>query len=88
MLTPDKHTNLELCVLNLAGKILMQLKTKRIVKYKVLLEHLYPDNADDTTKVGIRYNFLPAINLLYLLGILEYHKVMDSFEYIERHAIE
>ena len=31
---------------------------------------------------GGKYLFLPSLNLLYLLGLVEYHKKSDAFEYI------
>ncbi len=72
---PSKHSNPDQTVIGVAAFLLKDLSASGVEKYDVLVDKV--DNAID----GGRYLFLPALNLLYLLGVIEYHKKSDVFEY-------
>ncbi|WP_345889708.1 ABC-three component system middle component 8 [Spongiibacter thalassae] len=57
--------------------LLTRLKSKRTEQFDELLKHAKSriKSADSL--------FLPALNFLYLMGTIEYHRKTDSFEYIE-----
>ena len=73
---PDKYTDPDKSVMYAATLMLKSLKVGRFVSGVNLLSGGY--NAADCDYVL----FMPAINLLYLLGLVEYHSTNDSFEYI------
>ena len=75
MLRPTKHAHPDKTVLSAATIILAHLKSKRVESYVKLLGVV-------KTKVrGGHVLFLPAVNLLFLLGVVAYHSKTDSFEY-------
>lgn len=76
MLRPTKFSNPDKTIIAKATLILSCLRKKRLVQYDELLNNV--KKSSDKTDVL----FLPAINLLYLLGLVEYRKKIDSFEYI------
>lgn len=86
MLKPNKHTNLNISVLGLSAQILKLMKKDRIVEYDVLLNAICKKFDSEQKKIEVRYIFLPSVNFLHLLGLLDYHVKTDSFEYIEKHA--
>lgn len=73
MLKPTKFSHPDKTVIAKSTLILNYLRKKRLVKYEELLE-LTTDNTDIL--------FLPSINLLYILGLVEYRKKIDAFEYV------
>jgi hypothetical protein len=77
LLLPTKHSHPDKTIIAIATIILQRLKKVRLEQYDDLLDYLQNKN-----KKG-EYLFLSAINFLYLLGLVEYHKKTDSFEYIE-----
>jgi hypothetical protein len=77
MIEPTKHLDLDLSVFRISALILKELMRKRIVKYNELKEKLVK-----RTSVDVTLMMLPALNLLFLLGRVEYHAKTDSFEYI------
>lgn len=86
MLRPNKHTNLNMSVLSLSAQILKLIKKERIIEYDALLAALCKKFDGEKKQIEVKHIFLPAINLLHLLGLLDYHVKTDSFEYIEQHA--
>lgn len=73
---PDKHTNPDKSIMYAATLLLNKLRTDKQVDFSTLLSLV-------KTKTGSDYVlFMPAINLLYLLGLIEYHTKTDRFEYI------
>ncbi|MEU4445462.1 ABC-three component system middle component 8 [Actinosynnema sp. NPDC050801] len=75
MLLPNKHSHPDETVLAAATLLLKALRRKRAVAYdelKAVLEKR-SDSAD--------YLFTPAVSLLYLLGLVDYRKTVDTFEY-------
>ena len=77
MLRPNKHSHPDRTVLNTALVILVRLRTRRLVQYDALLSHIRK------AVKGGEFLFLPALNLLFLLGLVTYRSKTDSFEYTE-----
>lgn len=75
MLRPSKHSHPDQTVLAAATVLLAELRRRRAVQYTELKAAL------DRSARGSDFLFTPALNLLYLLGLLEYHPAADLFEY-------
>ncbi|WP_317298416.1 ABC-three component system middle component 8 [Collinsella tanakaei] len=73
---PNKHSNPDQTIIGVAALILKTLSKSGVEKYDNL-EELVDEKID-----GGKYLFLPALNLLYLLGAVDYHKKADAFEYV------
>jgi len=58
--------------------LLKRLRTRRIEGFDELRDRL------DKTRQGGGVLFLPALNLLFLLGLVEYRPKTDAFEYTGR----
>jgi hypothetical protein len=56
--------------------LLARLRVRRLVEYDALLR--YARNA----VVGGDVLFLPSLNFLYLMGLVDYHPKTDAFEYV------
>jgi hypothetical protein len=78
MLRPSKHSNPDQTVLSAAVIILKRLKGRRLEEFDELRKHVAK------VVVGGGSLFLPALNLLYLLGLIDYRPKTDSFEYVGR----
>jgi hypothetical protein len=78
MLSPSKHLDLDRSILRVSGEVLRLLRRRRLVQHDALVRFIKEKTADDGDVV-----VAPALNFLYLLGLLEYHVKTDSFEYIE-----
>jgi hypothetical protein len=78
MLRPNKHSHPDRTVIYTAITILRRLKARRLVEYDALLDHVRK------LVNGGEFLFLPALNLLFLLGLVEYRPKTDSFEYSEK----
>lgn len=76
MLRPTKHTHPDRTLIFTAFVLLARLKKNRTEQYGKL-----KDFAKRTVEGG-NFLFLPAINLLFLLGLVEYRPKNDSFEYV------
>ncbi|MBX3618301.1 ABC-three component system middle component 8 [Nitrosomonas sp.] len=76
MLRPTKHSHPDRTVMNVSMLLLLRLKKRRIEDYDGLRRF-----AKKAVKGG-DVLFLPALNLLYLLGLVEYRPKTDSMEYI------
>ena len=76
MLRPSKHSHPDQTVMSAAFLILRSLKKSRIERYDDLLATLRQ------RLKGADYLFLPALDLLYLLGLIEYRAKSDAFEYV------
>jgi len=81
MIKPAKHLNLQVCVVRIAAIILAHLKRRRVENCATLLQKVI-DRAGPDAQVW----FLPALDLVYLLGRLEYHPKTDAFEYVSPKA--
>jgi hypothetical protein len=77
MIRPAKHLNLNVCVLRIAAIVLAHLQRFRVEGCTTLLAKVREAAGPDA-----EVWFLPAIDLLYLLGRIEYHAKTDTFEFI------
>ena len=76
MLRPTKHSHPDRTVVNLGLLILVRLKNRRVEDYESLRSY-----AKKAVQGG-DVLFLPALNLLYVLGLIRYLRKIDSFEFI------
>lgn len=76
MLKPSKHSHPDRTVVSASLWLLARIKTKRIEEYGKLLASI--KNAIS----GGEELFLPALNFLFLLGLIEYHPKTDSIEFV------
>lgn len=76
MLRPTKHSHPDRTVINVSLLLLGRLKLRRIEEYDSLLKHA------KKSVVGGDVLFLPALNFLYLLGLIEYRAKNDAVEYV------
>ncbi len=76
LLQPSKHAWPDDTVMAAATRTLRLLRRRRSVPYADLLQ------AARKYSRGGDILFPPAINLLFLLGLVEYHAKGDSFEYL------
>ncbi len=77
MLRPTKHSHPDRTVIYTALIMINRLKSTRIESYSELLQLI-------KSKVcGGDVLFLPALNFLFLMGLVEYRQKTDSIEYIE-----
>lgn len=77
MIRPEKHLDLNSCVLRATSILLSKLKNVRVCTCSDLRASL--------TVIGddMDLTFVHAVNLLFLLGRIEYHPQTDSLEYIK-----
>ncbi len=76
MINPTKHSHPDLTVINATCIILKHLQKKTYETYDFLLEKV------KTAIIGGDTLFLPALNFLFLLGLINYHSKRDSIEYV------
>jgi hypothetical protein len=79
MLRPTKHSHPDRTVVNVSLLLLGRLKSKRLDDYFGLRTFAKKSVA------GGDVLFLPALNFLYLLGLIEYRPKTDSVEYLGPH---
>lgn len=75
MLSPSKHAHPDQTPVAAAAYILSVVRKQRVVEYDALFGRL------DKRYGTADFLFLPAVSLLFLLGVLEYRGTVDSFEY-------
>jgi len=76
MLRPTKHSHPDRTVVNVSLLLLSRLKARRVDEYDVLLKFV-----KQNVKGGDAL-FLPALNFLYLIGLIEYRPKIDAVEYV------
>lgn len=76
MLRPTKHSHPDKTVIYATIRILSRLKKSRIDNYSDLLDYTKKNIA------GGNVLFLPALNFLFLMGLIKYHPKNDSIEYV------
>ena len=76
MLKPTKHSNPDQTVINVSLLLLVRLKTRRLEDYDTLRGYA------KKSVIGGEVLFLPALNFLYLLGLIEYRPKTDALEYV------
>jgi hypothetical protein len=81
MLRPNKHSHPDKTVINIAFLLLSYLKKNRVEEYDTLRRYVRK-NVPDSDLL-----FLPALNFLYLLGLIAYFPKNDTIEYLETNEI-
>ena len=76
MIRPNKHAHPDKTLIAASAVILKRIRKKRSVPFDELRQCLINYEPD---AAGL---FLPAVNLLFLLGLVEYRDKNDTFEYI------
>ncbi|MFP1807274.1 ABC-three component system middle component 8 [Lonsdalea quercina] len=76
MLRPTKHSHPDRTVINVSLLLLARLKTRRIDDYDALRKFA------KRSVIGGDVLFLPALNFLYLMGLIEYRPKTDALEYV------
>lgn len=78
MIRPSKHAHPDLTIVSVSYVILDRLKSKRTETYADLL-HLVEKHTKNSKAL-----FLPAINMLFLLGLIAYLPKVDRFELVAK----
>jgi hypothetical protein len=76
MWRPTKHSHPDQTVVNVALLLLIRLRGRRVAEYDELRKYV---------KKAVRGGdilFLPALNFLFLLGLIDYRPKTDSIEYV------
>lgn len=76
MLRPTKHTHPDRTVINVSLLLLARLKLRRLDDYDNLRKYA------KKTVSGGDVLFLPALNFLYLMGLIDYRPKTDAVEYV------
>lgn len=76
MLRPTKHSHPDRTVINVSLLLLVRLKSRRLDDYDTLRKYA------KKAAVGGDVLFLPALNFLYLMGLIEYRPKTDAVEYV------
>jgi hypothetical protein len=76
MLRPTKHSHPDRTVINVSLLLLSRLKDRRVDEYDVLRSFA------KKSAVGGDVLFMPALNFLYLMGLIEYRPKTDAVEYV------
>lgn len=76
MLRPTKHSHPDRTVISVSLLLLSHLKVRRVEPYDTLRQ------LAKKKVVGGDVLFLPALNFLYLLGLIEYRPKTDALEYM------
>jgi len=76
MLRPSKHSHPDKTVINVALLLISRLRHRRLDGYDSLRSYV------KKTVLGGDVLFLAALNLLFLLGLIEYRPKTDSIEYL------
>mgnify|MGYP000094197878 FL=1 len=76
MLRPTKHSHPDRTVINVSLLLLARLKTRRVDDYDGLR------NFAKKSVTGGDVLFLPALNFLYLMGLIDYRPKTDAVEYV------
>lgn len=75
MLRPSKHSHPDRTVLRVATLVIARLRKNRVQEFAELRKYV------KASVPGGDVLFLPGLNLLYLLGLVDYHPKTDAFEY-------
>ncbi len=67
MINVDKHTNVDTTIVSICSKILEGLKTGQSKTFDKLKEEIIQTLGEDT-----EYNYLYSLDLLFLLGVVDY----------------
>lgn len=76
MLRPTKHSHPDRTVINVSLLLLQRLKSRRIDEYDHLRKYV------KKSVPGGDVLFLPALNFLFLMGLVDYRPKTDAVEYV------
>ncbi len=76
MLRPTKHSHPDRTVINVSLLLLARLKMRRLDDYDTLRKYA------KKSVLGGDVLFLPALNFLYLMGLIDYRPKTDAVEYV------
>jgi hypothetical protein len=76
MLRPTKHAHPDRTIINTAVLMLARLRSRRIDQYDSLRKYVRRRIS------GGDVLFLPALNFLYVVGLVEYRPKTDAIEYV------
>jgi len=76
MLRPTKHSHPDRTLINVAYLVLQHIRIIRLVGYSDLRNFVKKKVS------GGDIFFLPSLNFLYLLGLIEYRPKIDAVEYV------
>ena len=76
MQRPTKHSHPDRTVINVSLLLLLRLRTRRVDNYDVLRKYAKKHVA------GGDVLFLPALDFLYLMGLIDYRPKTDAVEYV------
>jgi len=76
MLRPTKHSHPDRTVINLSVLLLARLKSRQLEDYESLRKYV------KKTVIGGDVLFLPALNFLFLMGLIDYFPKTDAVEYL------
>jgi hypothetical protein len=76
MLRPTKHSHPDRTVINVSLLLLARLKARRVDDYDSLRKYARK------AVTGGDVLFLPALNFLYLMGLIDYRPKTDAVEYV------
>lgn len=76
MLRPTKHSHPDRTVVNVALLLIKHLRKRRLDRYGDLRSFA------KKAVLGGDVLFLPALNFLFLLGLIEYRPKTDAIEYV------
>ena len=83
MLVPHQYFDLNITVLETGAEIIKILKKRRIIAYSELLKAIIGEEIEDQKIISeIKITYRWSLYFLFLLGLIEYHLKIDSFEYI------
>ncbi|MGO2339080.1 MAG: ABC-three component system middle component 8 [Psychrobacter sp.] len=78
MISPKKHNHPDKTLVYTSYLMLDKLRKERVLNYDNLLKYV-----KENVTSG-EFLFMPSLNFLYLLGLIEYKTRTDSIEYIEK----
>jgi hypothetical protein len=73
MLQPTKYLDFRTCLLNVASIIILELREYHALRLSELDEKIRANTSESA-----KFNFLPALNFLFLTGVVEYDVESDS----------
>jgi hypothetical protein len=76
MLRITKHSHPDRTVINVSLLLLQRLRARRVDEYDTLRKYV------KKAVIGGDVLFLPALNFLYLLGLIDYRPKTDAVEYV------
>jgi hypothetical protein len=76
MLRPTKHSHPDRTVINVSLLLLARLKSRRVDDYDGLRKYVRK------AVTGGDVLFLPALNFLFLMGLIDYRPKIDAVEYV------